>query len=136
MSDLTQLASFAYQLYRQRATVAYVGYLRRDPVARLELRPGRANPYAIYERLRAQGPLTQTRLGEWASTSHQVCDSVLRDRRFGVDEGGDGNDGEVAESNMSFLGMDPPDHTRLRRLATPAFSPKAVATYAPASSAS
>jgi hypothetical protein len=30
---------------------------------------------------------------------------------------------------MSFLGMNPPDHTRLRRLAQPAFTPKAVARY-------
>ncbi len=34
----------------------------------------------------------------------------------------------------SLLTMNPPDHTRLRRLALPAFSPKAVATYPAGSS--
>jgi cytochrome P450 len=88
------------------------------------------NPYPVYERIRKDGPLSPTRLGQWVSPSHRVCDAVLRDRRFGVclddAEPGAGKDGP----GMSFLEMDPPDHTRLRRLATPAFSPKAVATYA------
>src|SRR5690242_10351871 len=95
-------------------------------MARLQLRPGRDNPYAIYERMRAIGTLVPTRLGNWASPSHRVCNTVLRDRRFGVrplEAAGDD------ESNMSFLSMNPPDHTRLRRLALPAFSPKAVSTY-------
>jgi cytochrome P450 len=69
-----------------------------------------------------------TRLGNLCTTSHRVCNSVLRDRRFlvrpleplaGVQE----------ELDLSFLGMNQPDHTRLRRLALPAFSPKAVSTY-------
>jgi cytochrome P450 len=51
---------------------------------------------------------------------------VLRDRRFGTHP----DDGTGAEaSELSFVGMNPPDHTRLRRLAAPAFSPKAVASY-------
>ena len=128
MSTLSQTLTFAYGLYRQRAGTAYAGYVRGDPVARLALRPGRLDPYACYERLRAQGPLTPTRLGNWASTSHRICDSVLRDRRFCVGQP-DGAPSDPAEFNMSFLDMNPPDHTRLRRLATPAFSPKAVATY-------
>lgn len=132
MSTLTRTAAFAAQLYRQQAAVAYTGYIKRDPLARLALRPGRAHPYAIYEQLRAQGTLVPTRLGNWASTSHRVCDSVLRDRRFSVrrPETGDGDAGLAGdEFSLSFLEMDPPDHTRLRRLATPAFSPKAVAAY-------
>jgi hypothetical protein len=122
MSDLSQTIAFASQLYRQKASVAYAGYVRRDRVAQLSLRPGRADPYPLYEKLRARGTLTRTARGEWATTSHRVCGAVLRDRRFGVapDDVLDG----------SFLLMNPPDHTRLRRIAAPAFSPKAVATYA------
>jgi cytochrome P450 len=33
-------------------------------------------------------------------------------------------------AGLSFLELNPPDHTRLRRLATPAFSPKQMAGYA------
>jgi cytochrome P450 len=128
MSDLGPAITFASQLYRQRASIVYAGYVRRDQLSLLELRPGRVNPYAIYDRLRARGPLTPTRLGNWATTSHRVCDSVLRDRRFGVRLDDDARPSNP-DDDMSFLGMNPPDHTRLRRLALPAFSPKAVATY-------
>ena len=92
----------------------------------LWLRIGRANPYPIYERIRAGGTLTPTRKDHWVTTSHRVCDSVLRDRRFGVHPEGGSPDGGAA---LSFLSMNPPDHTRLRRIATPTFGPKAVATY-------
>ena len=127
MSAVTQTAKFAIGLYRGKAAVAYAGYVKGDALALLSLRPGRADPYGIYERLRARGPLTPTRLGNWVTTSHGICDAVLRDRRFGVATG-DAPAGDD-EFNLSFLEMNPPDHTRLRRLATPAFSPKAVATY-------
>src|SRR5580698_10608863 len=123
MSDLTQTIAFASQLYREKAATAYAGYVRRDQLARLSLRPGRANPYPLYEQLRARGPLIRTRLGEWVTTSHRVCSAVLRDRRFGQTP--------ADEVEASFLTMNPPDHTRLRRIAAPAFSPKAVATYQP-----
>jgi P450-derived glycosyltransferase activator len=126
MSELTRTIAFASQLYRQKAATVYAGYIRRDPLAQLSLRPGRANPYPLYERLRAQGVLTQTRLGNWATTSHRVCSAVLRDRRFGVTPE---DPAEPDELELSFLGKNPPDHTRLRRIAAPAFSPKAVATY-------
>jgi hypothetical protein len=72
VSAIGRALSFATQLYRLRAGTIYAGYLRNDPMARLQLRPGRDDPYAIYERMRAAGPLVPTRLGNWATTSHQV----------------------------------------------------------------
>ena len=122
---LTRVVAFTGRLYQQKALLACAGYLGRDPMAQLQLRPGRVNPYAVYDRLRARGPLTPTRLDNWVSTSHSVCESVLRDRRFAVRPENVG----PGQANLSFLSMNPPDHTRLRRLAMPAFSPKAVAGY-------
>jgi P450-derived glycosyltransferase activator len=128
MSDAGRAAAFAARLYRQRAAVACCGYVRRDPMALLNLRRGRADPYPLYERIRASGTLVPTRLGNWMSTSHRVCDLVLRNRRFGVRLDG-GEAPEPGGFDLSFLEMNPPDHTRLRRLAQPAFSPKAVTGY-------
>jgi cytochrome P450 len=127
MSDLHQAISFAAGLYRERAGVLLSGYVRRDQVALLALAPGRADPYAIYDRIRARGTMVPTRVGDWATPSHRVCSAVLRDRRFGVRL-----DDELPadELDMSLLTMNPPDHTRLRRLIQPAFSPKIVAGYA------
>jgi P450-derived glycosyltransferase activator len=124
-SQLRQIALFGARLYRGKAELAYHGYLRNDPMALLMLGPARDNPYPIYERLRAQGPLTRTRLGNWVTTSHPLCSRILRERHFGVVP--DGMPTEAA--GLSFLEMNPPDHTRLRRLVAPAFSPKQMAGY-------
>ncbi|MFI5708184.1 cytochrome P450 [Kribbella sp. NPDC051620] len=73
-----------------------------------------------------------TRLGNWVTTSHSLCDLVLRDRRFGVrPAGAPVGETPTDEVDLSFLDMNPPDHTRLRRLAQPAFSPKQMAGYRP-----
>jgi P450-derived glycosyltransferase activator len=132
MPELRRSVTFATALYRRRLDFAYHGYVRRDPMSRLHLRAGRDDPYAIYEGLRRQGTLVPTRIGNWVTTSHPVCATVLRDRRFGV------RSAELTvphtpadEFDMSFLDRDPPDHTRLRRLAQPAFSPKRMAGYRP-----
>ena len=127
------MVSFASGLYRQRAATLTAGYVRRDPVALLQLRPGRENPYALYERLRAVGPMAPTRLGNWVTTSHSLANQVLRDRHFGVRPADDGQteSAEAEAIDLSFLSKNPPDHTRLRRLAQPAFSPKRMAGYRP-----
>src|SRR4051794_6061430 len=104
MSQLGQAVRFATSLYRQRAEFALAGYVQRDPMALLTLRPGRVNPYAIYEQLRAVGTLAPTRLGNWVSTSHRVCNTVLRDRRFAVAPARPQTVDED-EFNMSFLQM-------------------------------
>jgi cytochrome P450 len=127
VSAAGQALAFASSLYLHRANVAFAGYARHDPMARLQLRPGRANPYAIYDEMRTSGTVVPTRLGNWATTSHRVSNTVLRERHFGVRPLG--TMPAPDEMNLSFLDMNQPDHTRLRRLAMPAFSPKAVATY-------
>ena len=130
MGRFRQAVSFGTQLYRERLDFAYAGYVRRDQMALLFLRPGRDNPYAIYDRMRRDGTLLPTRRGNWVTTSHRVCDAVLRDRRFGVRPAGSSAD-DLPPDNLSFLDMNPPDHTRLRRFAQPAFSPKQIAGYGP-----
>jgi P450-derived glycosyltransferase activator len=123
---LRQLAGFVGELYRAKLTLGIQGYARHDELALLMLHPGRDNPYPLYERLRERGPLVRSRVGPWVTTSHRLSNQILRDRQFGV-----ALDGEEAPNagGLSFLEMNPPDHTRLRRLAAPAFSPKRIAGY-------
>ena len=85
MSEIGQVLGFAAQFYGEKARIVYSGYVRRDLMARLHLRDGRADPYPIYERIRERGTLVPARVdGDWMTASHRVCDSVLRSRRFGV----------------------------------------------------
>ncbi len=124
-------ARFAGGLYRERWNRWSAARFRGDQLARLSLREGRRDPYAVYEDMRALGPMVPTRLGNWATTSHPVCKQVLRGRQFGVRE----EDGTVPgatpqEFDLSFLSLNPPDHERLRRVAAPAFSPKMMSRYA------
>ena len=121
---MNAVVSLVRELVLVRSSVAWHGHLNRDPFARLQLREGQRDPYAIYEEVRRRGEVIPSPLIGFQTASHRVCRQVLRDRRFGVQTDaarlrGDGQ--------MSLLELDPPDHTRLRRLAAPAFSPHALA---------
>lgn len=129
MSELGEAAKFATRLYRQRADTALAAYVRRDKLARLQLRPGRVDPYAIYAQVRAEGAILPTRAGGLVTASHRICKAVLRDRRLGTAPPEGFKRSEQDSLDASFLTMNPPDHTRLRKLALPSFSPRAVATY-------
>ncbi|MGN6606556.1 MAG: cytochrome P450 [Jatrophihabitans sp.] len=96
---------------------------RLDPMALLHSRAAIDDPYPIYERLRAEGPMVRTRLGNWVATGHRACSTVLRDRHTGHPEGG----GDF----LSFLELNPPDHTRLRRVAAPAFGLRRIEAWRP-----
>ncbi|WP_028644565.1 cytochrome P450 [Nocardioides sp. URHA0020] len=126
VAQLRSAARFASQLYGEQARGAYEAYVRRIPFARLRFAPGRDDPYPIYEQLRSQGPFVVTPMGNLATVDHALCKEILRSRRFGVQPEGQG---PPHDFDLSFLDRNPPDHTRLRRLVAPAFSPRRMADF-------
>lgn len=121
--------SFMRDVYVEQAKRFAAGYFLKDPLARAGLRPWHSDPYPLYEQIRARGPLSRTRTpGVWISMDHDVCKSVLKSRAFGVveRERAQRSDGDV---DLSLLEMNPPEHTRLRRVAAPAFTPRRMARY-------
>ncbi|HWC83102.1 MAG TPA: cytochrome P450 [Pseudonocardiaceae bacterium] len=95
----------------------------------------RPNPYPLYETLREAAPFSRwegalTVLGE-----HATCTKVLRDPTLSSDRTRSRMKRTLgAEDNVrptSFLSMDPPDHTRLRRLVSKAFTPRVIAALEP-----
>ena len=128
--SLSEQVRFVAAFYRERAVMRYGAHLRRDPLCRLHLgSSGRTDPYPIYDEVRRRGPLIRSVAGPWTSADYSICEQVLRDRRFGVDMRAP--DQRAGSPQLSFLELDPPDHTRLRRFAMPTFSPKAVAGFGP-----
>ncbi|HEX2075396.1 MAG TPA: cytochrome P450 [Geodermatophilus sp.] len=116
-----------------------------DPLSRMIRDPGqRDDPYEVYEELRARGPLVAGALGV-ATTSHAVAQEVLRSEQFGVGwdravapwlvqwalRFGDDPDAAGVAEPPSMIVVDPPDHTRFRRLVSRAFTPRAIAAFEP-----
>ncbi len=93
---------------------------------------GEDDPYPVYEQIRAYGPLAGQD-GEYVTVEHAVVNTVLRSRDFGLRPHGDpgpvADDPSGATLDLGFLERNPPDHTRLRRLAAPAFRPAMMAHY-------
>ena len=126
-----QTAKFIGGMYRERARVLYWARVRGDLFSRLILPNGHTDPYEIYEEMRARGPMLPTRLGNYSTTSHRLCNEVLRNRKFGVSPIDGSEDlANQAGLDLSLLELNPPDHTRIRRLAAPAFTPRRMAGYA------
>ncbi|MDQ6688030.1 MAG: cytochrome P450 [Actinomycetota bacterium] len=132
LADAKAAALFGARLHAGRAQQAFEAHVRHDLFSQLGMRPGRDDPYPVYERVRARGPFVWTRMGNLATVDHGICSQVLRSRRFGVrPEGDSGGADSAADFDLSFLERNPPDHDRLRRVVAPAFTPKQMESYRP-----
>jgi cytochrome P450 len=118
-------------MYWERARILYSARVQGDLFSRLNLPNGQTDPYQIYEEMRARGPLLPTRLGNYSTTSYRLCNEVLRSRKFGASPADGSEDlAHQAGLDLSLLELNPPDHSRIRRLAAPAFTPRRMAGYA------
>jgi cytochrome P450 len=119
-----------------QAPIAIIETLR-DPATK-------ADPYPYYRELRERGPLLETTFGDRLLTSHADCFQALRDARFSSNDQHKPGWENIAEmvrqiGYEDLLGLmtrimlfaDPPDHTRLRRLVSKAFTPKAIEEMRP-----
>ena len=99
----------------------------------------RADPYPAYDRIREHGPLQLPDMTLDVFSSYQDCDDVLRHPSSASDRlkstAAQRQIAEGAEARPigppGFLFLDPPDHTRLRKLVSKAFAPKVVKALEP-----
>jgi cytochrome P450 len=104
-----------------------------------------ANPYPVYAELRDAGRIHYfEETNQWIVPHHADVTALLRDRRFGRTyhhlathaEMGRPEDPEVTREfwhliRNGILDMEPPDHTRVRRLVSKAFTPRMVEALRP-----
>jgi cytochrome P450 len=97
-------------------------------------------PHAVFARMRAEAPVCwhpePGGPGFWALTRHADVLAVSRDSAtFSSARAGymtqDMDPLAVAQSRLMLLGMDPPEHTRLRGLVNRGFTPRRVARLEP-----
>ncbi|MGK5685442.1 cytochrome P450 [Actinoplanes sp. URMC 104] len=102
---------------------------------------GRADPYGHYARLRELGTFVRAGDGTVIVTRFVECGAVARDHRLGktptelLGEAGlaDWADHPALYGYFtSLLGINPPDHTRLRRLVSSSFTARRVQALRPA----
>jgi cytochrome P450 len=97
------------------------------------------DPYRQYRELRERAPVHHNPVGPWTVTRYEDCARLLRDPRLSVTPSNADVDPrtEMAEQfgyersergTRAILNLDPPDHTRIRRLAQQAFTPRRVET--------
>jgi cytochrome P450 len=94
-----------------------------------------ADPYPVLARLRQASPFTEAGGAMIVLGRHADCSAILRDPRASSERHASLLALPGAERAQSFLSLDPPDHTRLRRLVSKAFTARVIATLAPRISA-
>ncbi|MEV7796436.1 cytochrome P450 [Streptomyces sp. NPDC087512] len=96
------------------------------------------DPYPVYARLRARGPVHRIRMPEgnaeaWLVVGHQAGRAALTDPTLTKDwsKASPSLPLGAVSSGPHMLRSDPPDHTRLRRLVAREFTPRRVEELAP-----
>jgi cytochrome P450 len=94
------------------------------------------DPYPIYRRLREEHPVSLTPDGVWRLTRYEDCLRMLRLTSAGMRRTDGRMPGQTAEQAEQERGQfmlltDPPKHTRLRKLVSKAFTPRAIAAWRP-----
>ncbi len=110
------------------------------------LEPGYTDdPYPHLHEMRRHDPVHASPIGSWMLFNYDDCFQLLRNPGLSVDEKNldtfdedrmkaflDAVDGDAEElERTSILGIDPPDHTRLRRLVSKAFTPRTIEALRP-----
>ncbi|MFC4947939.1 cytochrome P450 family protein [Pseudonocardia sp. GCM10023141] len=98
-----------------------------------------ADPFGAHGRAREQAPLAQISspgFGPfWATTRHDGAKRLLSDPRFVINSGSFQQLPGIPEHCRAYLRtmseMDGPEHQRLRRLVSPAFTPRSAAAFRP-----
>jgi cytochrome P450 len=99
------------------------------------------DPYPAYHAMRERGRVQRTAAGHWFVTGYEEVSRLLTDPRFGEAAGRGGRirlSRDNREGSHQLLGrvdtmlsVDPPEHTRLRRLVSRAFTPRSMQKMRP-----
>src|SRR5215472_8041717 len=92
------------------------------------------DPYPLLGTLREASPFTDFGGALAVFGGYEDCSRILRDPRASSERGGSilaARRPEQERRRRSFLSLDPPDHTRLRRLVSKAFTARVIATLEP-----
>src|SRR5262249_11416684 len=92
----------------------------------------RDDPYPFLARLREIDPVNETPIGFWRLTRYAHVDRLLHDVPAGVRTTAGqlpGVDEQQSPPRLFMLQQDPPTHTRLRKLVSHGFTPRAVSGW-------
>ncbi|WP_405947779.1 cytochrome P450 [Streptomyces prunicolor] len=100
---------------------------------------GSADPFPLFERARALGPVLPTGDGVLLVTGYEEAERLTRDRAFGIrrteagEATGPGGTEHLAQRiiSASLLETDPPRHTRLRSLVSSFFAARRIPALEP-----
>lgn len=113
-----------------QATPEYAGWFGADP----DLPGFKLNPHGRYKHLREVAPVNLTPNDMWRLTRYEDIQRLLKRTPAGMRDSDGliaGMTREESDANRFILQMDPPDHDRIRRLVSKAFTPSALTAIGP-----